>query len=206
MMREWIEPSPSWGIDEADSHAGQVSWIAPVARALLKARVGDEVALPTPAGTRMLEVRSVCYPDPCKVLSCGSPAIAALDGRAESRRLRRDSVGANHRLGAAQIPQSRLQMCLVTYRNNEPKVSGVQGGLVIHVHMGDVRFGVGQPWAIRASTPLPLMTVTTTPVSNRRVGSSAQSTAMKRSLSLCCKRLATLQSALCTTSPSPRPR
>jgi len=77
-------------------------------------------------------------------LSCGSPAIAALDGRAESRRLRRDSVGTNHRLGAAQIPQSRLQMCLVTYRNNEPKVSGVQGGLVIHVHMGDVRFGVGQ--------------------------------------------------------------
>ena len=54
------------GIDEADSHAGQVSWIAPVARALLKARVGDEVALPTPAGTRMLEVRSVCYPDPVK--------------------------------------------------------------------------------------------------------------------------------------------
>lgn len=54
------------GIDEADSHAGQVSWIAPVARALLKARVGDEVALPTPTGTRMLEVRSVCYPDPVK--------------------------------------------------------------------------------------------------------------------------------------------
>ena len=54
------------GIDEADSHAGQVSWIAPVARALLKARVGDEVALPTPTGTRMLEVRSVCYPDSVK--------------------------------------------------------------------------------------------------------------------------------------------
>jgi transcription elongation factor GreB len=43
-----------------------VSWIAPVARALLKARVGDEVALPTPTGTRMLEVRSVRYPDPVK--------------------------------------------------------------------------------------------------------------------------------------------
>ncbi len=50
------------GIDEADSHAGQVSWIAPVARALLKARVGDEVPLPTPGGVRLLEVVAVHYP------------------------------------------------------------------------------------------------------------------------------------------------
>ena len=38
------------GIDEADSAQGEVSWIAPVARALLKARIGDEVALQTPGG------------------------------------------------------------------------------------------------------------------------------------------------------------
>ena len=50
------------GIDEADSAQGQVSWIAPVSRALLKARVGDEVPLPTPAGVRMLEVLEVNYP------------------------------------------------------------------------------------------------------------------------------------------------
>lgn len=50
------------GIDEADSAQGQVSWIAPVSRALLKARVGDEVPLPTPAGVRMLEVVEVNYP------------------------------------------------------------------------------------------------------------------------------------------------
>lgn len=50
------------GIDEADSHAGQVSWIAPVARALLKARVGDEVPLPTPGGVRLIEVVAVHYP------------------------------------------------------------------------------------------------------------------------------------------------
>ncbi|MBV2164629.1 MAG: transcription elongation factor GreB [Comamonas sp.] len=50
------------GIDEAQTRQGQVSWVAPVARALLKARVGDEVPLPTPAGVRMLEVLAVEYP------------------------------------------------------------------------------------------------------------------------------------------------
>ncbi|MBV7453370.1 transcription elongation factor GreB [Acidovorax sp. sif1233] len=50
------------GIDEADSHESQVSWISPVARALLKARVGDEVQLPTPGGVRNLEVVAVRYP------------------------------------------------------------------------------------------------------------------------------------------------
>jgi len=49
-------------IDEADSLAGQVSWVSPVARALLKARVGDEVPLQTPRGLQMLEVLSVSYP------------------------------------------------------------------------------------------------------------------------------------------------
>ena len=52
------------GIDEADSAQNQVSWIAPVSRALLKARVGGEVALPTPAGVRMLEILDVSYPQP----------------------------------------------------------------------------------------------------------------------------------------------
>ena len=51
------------GIDEADSALGQVSWIAPVSRALLKARVGDEVMLPTPAGLRTLEILEVRYPE-----------------------------------------------------------------------------------------------------------------------------------------------
>src|SRR5574344_300534 len=52
------------GVDEAQAHQGQVSWVAPVARVLLKARVGDTVALPTPAGVRTLEVLDVTYPAP----------------------------------------------------------------------------------------------------------------------------------------------
>lgn len=51
------------GIDEADSNQSQVSWISPVAVALLKARIGDEVQLPTPGGLRRLEVLNVSYPD-----------------------------------------------------------------------------------------------------------------------------------------------
>jgi transcription elongation factor GreB len=52
------------GIDEADSLQGEVSWIAPIARALLKAREGDEVTLVTPAGPERIEVIEVRYPQP----------------------------------------------------------------------------------------------------------------------------------------------
>lgn len=50
------------GIDEADSAQGQVSWISPIARALLKAREGDVVKLVTPAGTQEVEILQVRYP------------------------------------------------------------------------------------------------------------------------------------------------
>ncbi len=52
------------GIDEADTLAGQVSWVSPVARALLKSRVGDEVNLVMPDGVRVLSVLGVDYPQP----------------------------------------------------------------------------------------------------------------------------------------------
>jgi transcription elongation factor GreB len=49
------------GIDEADPLRGRVSWISPVARALLKAREGDSVQLRTPAGLETLDVLEVRY-------------------------------------------------------------------------------------------------------------------------------------------------
>ena len=52
------------GIDEANSSLGQISWISPVAQALLKAREGDEVRLHTPAGVEILEILQVRYPAP----------------------------------------------------------------------------------------------------------------------------------------------
>ena len=52
------------GIDEADNLKGEVSWVSPVARALLKAREGDEVTLQAPGGVQRLEVLEVHYPKP----------------------------------------------------------------------------------------------------------------------------------------------
>ena len=51
------------GIDEADTAQGQISWVSPVAQALLKAREGDEVRVRTPSGWETLEVLEVSYPD-----------------------------------------------------------------------------------------------------------------------------------------------
>jgi len=52
------------GIDEANSAQSQVSWISPIARALLKAREGDVVKLATPGGVHEIEVLGVSYPAP----------------------------------------------------------------------------------------------------------------------------------------------
>jgi len=49
------------GVDEAEPARGRVSWVSPVARALLRARIGDEVTLRTPAGTETLEVLEIRY-------------------------------------------------------------------------------------------------------------------------------------------------
>jgi transcription elongation factor GreB len=51
------------GIDEADQMHGEVSWISPIARALLKAREGDVVKLVTPSGAHEIEVLAVKYPE-----------------------------------------------------------------------------------------------------------------------------------------------
>ena len=52
------------GIDEADALQGQVSWVSPLARTLLKSRVGDELRLVTPVGVVEIEVVAVVYPVP----------------------------------------------------------------------------------------------------------------------------------------------
>ena len=52
------------GIDESDPLKGKISWVAPVARAMTKAREGDVVMLQTPAGLEALEILEVSYPEP----------------------------------------------------------------------------------------------------------------------------------------------
>ncbi|MBP7334423.1 transcription elongation factor GreB [Niveispirillum sp.] len=57
------------GVDETDMGPGRISWVSPVARALLKAREGDLVSLRTPAGVEELEVVSILYPPPAARVS-----------------------------------------------------------------------------------------------------------------------------------------
>jgi transcription elongation factor GreB len=49
------------GIDEASAARGEVSWVSPIARALMKAEEGDVVALRTPNGAKRIEVVKIAY-------------------------------------------------------------------------------------------------------------------------------------------------
>lgn len=50
------------GEDEADASSGQVSWAAPIARALVGAKVGDERIVRLPAGEKSYEIVKISYP------------------------------------------------------------------------------------------------------------------------------------------------
>ncbi len=49
------------GIDEADVSRGRISWISPLAKALIKAREGDTVTVRTPGGDESLEIVGIEY-------------------------------------------------------------------------------------------------------------------------------------------------
>ena len=51
------------GDDEADASAGRIGWSAPLARALIGARVGDERIVRLPSGEKSYEVMAIRYPD-----------------------------------------------------------------------------------------------------------------------------------------------
>ena len=55
------------GIDEVDNAQNQVSWVSPIAQALLKSRVGDVLRLMTPGGWQEVEVLEVTYPKPAGI-------------------------------------------------------------------------------------------------------------------------------------------
>jgi transcription elongation factor GreB len=52
------------GIDELDPLNGKISWVAPVARALTKAREGDTITFQAPHGVEQLDILEVSYPAP----------------------------------------------------------------------------------------------------------------------------------------------
>jgi transcription elongation factor GreB len=51
------------GDDEADAEAGTIGWSAPLARALIGAKVGDERIVRLPAGEKSYEIITIRYPD-----------------------------------------------------------------------------------------------------------------------------------------------
>ena len=51
------------GIDEADNLRQQVTWVSPIARALLRTQVGDVVRLNSPSGSQDIEIIRVVYPE-----------------------------------------------------------------------------------------------------------------------------------------------
>ena len=48
---------------KADAHTGRIGWSAPLARALIGAKVGDERIVRLPAGEKSYEVIAIRYPD-----------------------------------------------------------------------------------------------------------------------------------------------
>jgi transcription elongation factor GreB len=50
------------GVDEVEPAQGRVSWVSPIAKALIKAREGDTVTLRSPAGEEQIEIIEVSYP------------------------------------------------------------------------------------------------------------------------------------------------
>ena len=49
------------GVDEVDLDRGNVSWVSPIAKALIKARLGDCVKIQTPTGLTEIEILDVQY-------------------------------------------------------------------------------------------------------------------------------------------------
>ncbi len=63
------------GVDEIDTQRGYISWVSPMARALLRAREGDTVTLNTPGGAEDLDIIHVRYaPLAMDTTTAGPPA------------------------------------------------------------------------------------------------------------------------------------
>lgn len=68
------------GVDEIDTSRGCISWISPMARALIKAREGDTVTLRAPGGVQELEILEVKY-EAIPVAAFEPPVMAAPNSR-----------------------------------------------------------------------------------------------------------------------------
>ena len=84
------------GEDEADASAGQISWAAPIARALIGAKVGDERIVRLPAGEKSYEIMAISYPR-CLGRTVLGSAVLWLGRELDDRLAHRRRLG-RHRL------------------------------------------------------------------------------------------------------------
>lgn len=61
LSKETVEKIVIVGKEETDLKKGHISWVSPIARALLKRKAGDEVTMKTPSGFQILKILSVVY-------------------------------------------------------------------------------------------------------------------------------------------------
>src|SRR5262249_3800710 len=95
------------GIDEADLDKGQVSWVSPIAKALLKAREGDVVELRTPAGPEQIEVVAIRSTD------CRCPPREPANENAPKETLRGVSIGRFAKLSCwRRVPSPVRPRCI----------------------------------------------------------------------------------------------
>jgi transcription elongation factor GreB len=125
------------GIDEADFARGQVSWVSPIARALLKAQEGDTVELCAPAGVEQLEcsksatpppmARHAEAPDPRALwrASPRAPRIGPLRHDQAARRLRQ-SARFRSRASGRPNPSSRHATANEQWPLRRPRLDGAR--------------------------------------------------------------------------------
>src|SRR4051812_9836252 len=86
-----------------------------------------------------------------------------------------------HRRHAFKFAQHSGQVHTVAHANDDVQIGGILCCFIAHVDVGDMASAEASAAATRANTPLPLHTVITSWVSNKRTISSAHCTVKKRS-------------------------
>jgi hypothetical protein len=75
MSKAFVKETDDEDVDEADLDRGQVSWLSPIARALMKARQGDIVDLRAPAGVDQIEVLAIRSGVAADSKACDRPRV-----------------------------------------------------------------------------------------------------------------------------------
>ena len=124
------------GIDEADSAQAQVSWISPIARALLKARVGDVVKLATPAECKESKSCRCSYPAPAPLGFNPSADAEPHEPRRSGRAQQPDGPSRCNTDAVRLRPADRFEMRAVAHGNRRSACRSSPGRLPVPFRRG----------------------------------------------------------------------